>query len=107
MSMDLMANVLIEAGMYASLCSHILLHFILTTAWLPTCLRPSSSYHTIAGDNLPALSTACKSLSVSVQLRGLDTQDTLQHHSQIAALLVDTGESHEAILSCDTEIMTL
>jgi hypothetical protein len=55
----------------------------------------------LLGDNLPALSTACKSLSVSVQLRGLDTQDTLQHHSQIAALLVDTGECREMACQCD------
>ena len=44
------------------------------------------------GDNLPALNSSCKSLSISVQLTGLDSQDTLQHHSQIAALLVDLGK---------------
>ena len=46
------------------------------------------------GDNLPALNSSCKSLSISVQLTGLDSQDTLQHHSQIAALLVDLGKRY-------------
>lgn len=41
---------------------------------------------------MPALNSVCKSLSIAVQLGGLDNQHTLQLHSKIAALLVDTGE---------------
>jgi protein TIF31 len=44
-----------------------------------------------AGDNVPALSYACKSLSISVQLNGLDSSDSLQHHGQVAALLSTLG----------------
>ena len=44
------------------------------------------------GDHMPALNSVCKSLSIAVQLGGLDNQHTLQLHSKIAALLVDTGE---------------
>ena len=54
--------------------------------------HPDTASPLLSGDNLPALNTSCKSLSISVQLSGLDSQDTLQHHSQIAALLIDLGE---------------
>jgi hypothetical protein len=43
---------------------------------------------------MPALNSVCKSLSIAVQLGGLDNQHTLQLHSKIAALLVDTGGFH-------------
>jgi tetratricopeptide (TPR) repeat protein len=50
-----------------------------------------------AGDNVPALSMACKSLSISVQLTGLDSSDSLQHHGQVAALLLNLGQPLAAV----------
>ena len=60
---------------------------------------PDTTSHRTVGDNSLALSTACKSLSVCVQLLGLDSQDAAQHHGQVAALLADRGKSINCCIS--------
>ena len=49
------------------------------------------------GDRIPALDSVCKGLSVAVQLGGLDNQHTVQLHSKIAAILVDTGKVYRLL----------
>ena len=50
-----------------------------------------------ARNNSLALTMAFKSLSISVQLTGLDSQDAAQHHGQVAALLCDLGYPLKAL----------
>lgn len=50
-----------------------------------------------ARNNSLALTMAFKSLSISVQLAGLDSQDAAQHHGQVASLLCDLGYPFKAL----------
>jgi Translation initiation factor eIF3 subunit 135 len=50
-----------------------------------------------ARNNSLALTMAFKSLSISVQLAGLDSQDAAQHHGQVASLLCDLGYPLKAL----------
>ena len=58
----------------------------------PISIPPSLPHtHCPSGDTVLALNTTCKSLSISVQLAGLDSQNAAQHHGQVAALLAELG----------------
>lgn len=99
MSMDLIVQILIEAGTAtappgptpsSSSPSHSFLHSLPPDHTLASILTPLILSTT--GDNSLALSTSFKSLSIAVQLSGLDSQDAAHHHGQVAALLADVGK---------------
>jgi hypothetical protein len=94
MTVDLITNVLLEAGilflrpLFYFMAAHSISYF--PPPWHFICYSPFFT-PSFLGDNVLALTTASKSLSVSVQLTGLDSQNSAQHHGQVAALLADLG----------------